>query len=350
MEIFWFFLVITSPVAVPFLIMIFLEPNGNLLNRCKSTLKLNSQTGLLEQKLFWLSISIPICYFLMFGTIIWKDYTPDLSTTGLNVFISISKFPLAMLSIAVPLAVTVASFHSTQQTAEQISIAMRKSNLESYYLHRTEFFSYFERYEKATYLDCFNANFKINPRLYDNCFKGRPEEGTPEVENDFFVKIEISFITFEKHIDATIRGEREPRSIIGHYLINACPNLFYLSVAMGLSEIYETLSEKVKLIPVSLESYEPNEARLHGTLGDSTREAIAAYRYARDYYDILCKYAGREPYQHTDTYNYLAWGKHPDLEEGNIEWFHREVAPSMHAHAQILGLKTNTTHFNQTIS
>lgn len=346
MDLFWFFLAIISPAAVPLLIMIFLEPGESFLSKCQSTLKLNSQAGLLEQKIFWLSISIPTCYFLMFGTIIWKDYVPDLSSTGLNVFIGISKFPLAMLSIAVPLAVTVASFHSTQQTAEQISIAMRKSNLESYYLHRTEFFSYFERYKKAIYLDCLVANFEVNPRLYDNCFKGRPEEGTPEVENDFFVRIEISFMTFEKHMDTAIRGKRDERQVIGSYLINACPSLRYLSVTLGLSEIYETLSEKVKLIPVSLES---NEARLHATLGDSTKEAIAAYRYARDYYDILCKYAGRELYQQVEEYNYLAWGKHPDLEGGNIEWFHREVAPRMHAHAQVLGLKTNTTHFNQTI-
>ena len=59
MDLFWFFLAIISPAAVPLLIMIFLEPGESFLSKCQSTLKLNSQAGLLEQKIFWLSISIP---------------------------------------------------------------------------------------------------------------------------------------------------------------------------------------------------------------------------------------------------------------------------------------------------
>lgn len=349
MDSFWLFLSIIGPIAVPSFLLALLGTGDSLADKFKSLLKLNSQNSLLRQRLFWLSISIPVCYFFAFGFIIWKDYSPDFSGTGLNTFVSISKFPLALLSAAVPLAVTIASFHSTQQTAELISIATRKSNLESYYLHRSEFFLYFERYEKTRYLDCFNAEYNISPRLYDNCFKGRPENGTPEIDKEFFINIETSLLTFEKHLDEAIKGKKDKENLVYNYLLTACPRLFYVSIALGLYEIYETLADKNPLIPIHLESYPPNEARLHGTLGTTTKQAVAAYRYVCDYYEILCKYAGRETHNHSDKYNYLAWGRSPALEKGNIEWFFLEVTGNLHAIARIHKYKIVNTQFNEVL-
>jgi hypothetical protein len=152
----------------------------------KHLLSITPDTGLLKQPLLWLSIMTPAAYFVAFGSVAWSDYSPKLSGTGLSTFLSISVFPLTLLSLAVPLSVIVASFHSTEQTAVQIKITTHKNNLESYYSHRSELFAYFDRLGPQIYMDLFTANFKIHPRIHKMFFNGSPDRGVPEINEEMF--------------------------------------------------------------------------------------------------------------------------------------------------------------------
>lgn len=58
---------------------------------------LNEQ-NLIKQKLFWLSIGIPVLSFFYFGIFAWWGKVPVLSAHGYTRFYEISKFPLMLLN------------------------------------------------------------------------------------------------------------------------------------------------------------------------------------------------------------------------------------------------------------
>ncbi|MEZ9964380.1 hypothetical protein AB4390_00895, partial [Vibrio splendidus] len=116
-----------------------------------SSFKLDAKNGLLNQGLLWLAILLPISYFFVFGFIAWEGYTIEISSKGLIKFFEISKIPLTFISLALPLTILVARFHSTEQTATQIAITSHKNNLDSFYAHRKEMFSYFSQLEETDY-------------------------------------------------------------------------------------------------------------------------------------------------------------------------------------------------------
>jgi len=97
-----------------------------------------------HQPLFKASIIIPIVSFLTFGLISWLGHNVQLDSEGLNNFLSISKLPLALLSLAAPFAVIVNNIHRTIQMKAQIQEAKKKNSTDIYYSHQkhiTELFS-----------------------------------------------------------------------------------------------------------------------------------------------------------------------------------------------------------------
>ncbi|MEC6746830.1 hypothetical protein [Pseudomonas qingdaonensis] len=114
-------------------------------------------SSLLRQGMFWSGIFIPLFSFLFFGCFAWIGYHPDLSADGLNNFISISKLPLGLLSLSIPLVAIVASVHRSIQTKEQISSAMaqinlaeKKNSLDEYYAREKNFVEKCAFIEKKT--------------------------------------------------------------------------------------------------------------------------------------------------------------------------------------------------------
>lgn len=97
-------------------------------------LKLNDES-LDKQPLFWFAVLSPIVLFLIFGVIIWKDYIPDLSGTGLDKFAQISKFPLAALALSPIFGVIVSNIHRTIQTKKQIQVTEIKNISDGFYSH-----------------------------------------------------------------------------------------------------------------------------------------------------------------------------------------------------------------------
>lgn len=83
---------------------------------------------------FWL-LTI-LVYFLAAGYICWAPYILSFTPEGFDKFIEISKFPLALLSLTIPIGVFISRLHSTQQTAAQIEATDMKNRLDAFHAQR----------------------------------------------------------------------------------------------------------------------------------------------------------------------------------------------------------------------
>lgn len=97
-----------------------------------------------HQPLFKAVLIIPLASFIAFGLIAWLGHSIQLDADGLNNFLSISKLPLALLSLAAPFGVLVNNIHRTIQMKAQIQESQKKNTSDIYYSHLkhiTELFS-----------------------------------------------------------------------------------------------------------------------------------------------------------------------------------------------------------------
>lgn len=91
---------------------------------------------LTKQPLFVAAILIPFASFTTFGIISWLGHNLQLDAEGLNNFLNISKLPLGLLSLSIPLGVIVSNIHRTIQTDTQIREAQKKNKIDAFYAHR----------------------------------------------------------------------------------------------------------------------------------------------------------------------------------------------------------------------
>lgn len=304
MDYFYLALHLVLPLAVPVFVML-LCASGSFQDRLGDLFSLRSNESLIRQKLFWLSLVVPFGLFFSFGFICWKGYRLELSQEGISLFLNISTFPLTLLSAAIPLGVVVASFHSTQQTAEQIKQAGVKNNLEAYYLHRTEFFKHFERHGAVSYLGVVEGKFIPHALLYNNCSPGDPEFGVPKRNEYYFMQIDAAFssaATF-MHIVFT-----KPYSewVFSAYLMNACVSMHAVGRLLGLSELYRDMVGNSLVVEVPVQSGKESENYM--TVGRTATDFIAIFRYARDFYVNLSAFYGYECPDLPDDVKYLGSG------------------------------------------
>ncbi|EOV9646855.1 hypothetical protein ACN5LT_001074 [Cronobacter malonaticus] len=135
---------------------------------------------LFKQKIFTAALIMPLLSFLTFGTIAWIGHKPQLDAEGLNNFIEISKLPLAMLSLAVPLGVVVNNIHRTIQTSAQIHEAQRKNKSDFFYSHqkntldhisnikqkKLNFKEHFEKNDISEYISKIDNPLKLYRRIF----------------------------------------------------------------------------------------------------------------------------------------------------------------------------------------
>ncbi|AVE37667.1 hypothetical protein C4J64_04995 [Klebsiella aerogenes] len=91
---------------------------------------------LTRQPLFKSALLIPIVSFLLLGSIVWKGHSIQIDADGFNNFLTISKLPLAVLSLSIPFGVIVNNIHRTIQTDKQIKEAQKKNTMDGFYSHR----------------------------------------------------------------------------------------------------------------------------------------------------------------------------------------------------------------------
>ena len=322
------------PIILPVLAVSTVFGSGSwILERLKSTLTLNEERGLAEQGLLWVSIISPVLYFIALGIIAWNGYSISLTSDGLRVFFSISTLPLGALSHSLPLSVLVSRLHATKQTAKQIKITNQKNNIDLFHSHRKELFSYFGQIGEVEYLDCLTGKFKVHPRVHKNFFIGKPEDGVPQVNTGAFKDIERELSSARWTLDVIIR-DAKPQLTYSFYIADFCSTIYRLSEKLGLPEIYVDLAERSILVPTKFEDKEEIELL---TVGTTTDDAVAAYRYAKGYYHNLCDFAGIKPvHAKEENLKYIeTGGKFRKIKEDKvIERLHRnEIQQAIQAAA-----------------
>ena len=290
-----------APPLITFLIMILCSrKKGSIKSRMINTLSLNEEKGLFKQGALWLSLFIPFGWFLSFGITAWYEYSLSLNAEGFKKFLEISTLPLALLAIGLPASVLVARFHATHQTARQISLSKEKNNIDAFYSHRKEFYSFFDRFPDLNYLGVFEASFKVHPSLYTTLYSGTPEQGAPKLNIDKLQEMlkEITKIRDNLNnlfVESVVEVQRE------EYLF-ACHTILNLSIEIADTSIRKQLITK---------GFEGKYSNTSGsgftrTLGRTSTEVIAAYRYMREYMMNICLCVGHkhtflhQGYEHID--------------------------------------------------
>lgn len=258
--------------------------------RWVSAFTMHPDQGLVRQGLLWFSILVPFFYGIGAGIIIWSDYEISLSSEGLATFVKISAIPLALFSLSLPLTILVSRLHATAQTANQITITRYKNNIDSFYSHRKELFSYFGQIGEVVFLNRITAKFKLHPRMHKVFFIGRPAEGTPLANEAAFKDIEGKIESALWKIHAVLT-DANPELTYDFYIANLCSDIYRLSLNLGLTEIYVELAEKSILVPVTLEE----GPKMLMTVGTTSDELIAAFRYIHSFFNNLCDFAGFQP-------------------------------------------------------
>lgn len=290
--------------------------------RWKSLLSLHPAQGLVHQAPMWLSIVIPICYFLILGGFSWGGYSVSLNAEGFKRFIEISVLPLALLSVSLPLASLVSRLHATQQTAKQIEVVSTKNNFDAFYLHRKEFFSYFDQIGSLNYLGCLDAEYNVHPAVHRSFFLGTPANGAPSPKLTAFelLRGKLKFVAIM--LDNVIKSD-DDRLAFSYYL-NACNDVLWIAERLGVREV------SVKMVEVGVTfsvKFDGDEESVVATVGVTTADILASFRYLSNYFNNICSFAVVGTYKVEERHLYLVQGgrklfESPDLV---IERLHRTI-------------------------
>jgi hypothetical protein len=269
----------------------------------------NTSKGLAEQGYLWLSIIAPIFYFIALGLYAWQGYSISVTSEGFSEFLSISKLPIGLLSLSIPLSILVARIHATHQTslqiaatqtqiaATQVQIAATqvKNNMDGYYAHRKAIFEYFGALKPIKYPGDIEGDFHAHPRLHLRFFKDRgPINGTPAINTPQFESTIQTLAEIQLHIHTALLRET-PHTTAALNYADACDKIYSLAGKLTLPNIYDTLKnsslEHTIYDTVNLAS--PNNITFT-RIGNSTNELIGAYRYIRSFMRVLCEFAGHD--------------------------------------------------------
>ncbi len=252
----------------------------------KYFISIHPDKGLWQQGPFWLSITYPLIAFLTFGIPVWGQFEPSITADGYANFLKISTLPLGLLALAIPFTAITSRFHSAQQTVTQITIAQTKNNLDAFYSHRKEFFDYFDRTDEVFVLGIMKANYSVNPRLHYRLFTGAPEHGAPAPNTDLLREIEAKINLARTRLDEVVRDVTPELTF--RYYIEAADAIYWIAKTLGLREIkYELGQRSIWLQPIN-----PEDTNQYMSLGQSTSEAIAAFRYAKSYLLVILHFIG----------------------------------------------------------
>ncbi|MGA3683489.1 hypothetical protein [Pseudomonas graminis] len=282
--------IIVPPAIVLFAVCMALSPADST-NRIFSVFKLDTEHGLLKQGLLWMAIGGPVGLGLAFGAWIWADYNVELSSLGYRKFLEISILPLGIMSISLPLAGLVSSFHSTQQAAKQISLNKVKNNIDAFYSHRKAMIEYFSAMDDMVYFGEYSFSYKIHPVIHKRFFRGSPETGWPSL-------IEGSFEAIEQHIRSATAKLIPVLSGTNNLALD-----FYL---LASNEIYIAAKglniKQITLDMVSTGVYVkyPDSESGYLTMGVTTKETLVSIRFIYEFYNNLCDFAGRERMELSD--------------------------------------------------
>lgn len=252
-------------------------------DRLSELLSFIPEKGLLHQPPLWLALITPIAYFFVFGLFIWQPYHPKLSAEGINTFLDISKLPIALLSLSIPLSILASRFHATHQTAIQIQVTRQKNNVDGFYAHRKAMAEYFSYIESQKYEGSIEGDFDYHPRLHLKFFEHQdPTKGIPLPKAQTFDECTVELTKARAEIGEMLRKNFGLKTTLNY--INACSSVSKLADIMVLPQIYRKTKR-----------WEPKSSSdtVHITIGTNLEDLIGAYRYARSYFRVICEFSGQ---------------------------------------------------------
>ena len=109
--------------------------------------KMDATEHLMSTRLFWASVSVPVfaSLLLIAKATDWESAKLSFSSDSFNAFIDSFKLPIAIASLAIPLAALVASQHRSIQAAKQIAITSNQNAFNNYIEHRKLFEDFYDR-------------------------------------------------------------------------------------------------------------------------------------------------------------------------------------------------------------
>lgn len=275
-------------ISLPLLLAVVLVSLRSGFKNWRTILVLNPDKGLIKQGLFWLCIIAPFLYFLVFGSFAWSGHNLILSADGFTQFIKISAMPLGLLSLAVPLAVAVARFHSTEQTAKQIKDTQlqiksleHKNNLDLYYTHRSELFKYFKQIPKHNFSDSINEAFLLHPMMHQAFFKGDMSSGTPEVNLIMFDVMNSKICELTELLHDFLTDQNQGNK--SREYVDICQKVSIIADMTGQIAV-KNLESKVSI--KTSKGMVPFFA-----IGESTTDLLAAFRFLDLFIRNLCDFA-----------------------------------------------------------
>lgn len=251
-------------------------------------LSLHPEKGLADQGLLWASILLPAAYFFMLGGFAWKGCVPALTADGFNLFIEISKLPMAALALCIPLAVLVSRLHATKQTAAQITSTKHKNNFDMFLSHRKSMIEYFSALGKSKFSrGKLEYEYSLNPLLHNRIFKAdNPLAGIPDINTKYIEELLEQLDTTGSKVRKIAKtGIHAPVSdeYTTDYL-TACKSVHELASTLSLSNITSLQKEEVIV---------DNKIAVSGfyTIGTTFYELNASYLFLREYIFYLCIFA-----------------------------------------------------------
>jgi hypothetical protein len=89
------------------------------------------------------------------------------------------------------------------------------------------------------------------------------------------------------------------------YMLNACLTIHHLSRDLGLPEIYNELADRSILLELEVKGRGKEKYR---SVGTTTDDLVAAYRYSNDYFINLCDFSGHPEQEIEEEYKYIETG------------------------------------------
>lgn len=268
---------------------------------------LNPQKNLWHQPLFWLVIISPIIFSFSFGAPIWSNYEIDISSTGYDKFIEISKLPLAILALCIPLGALIAKVFSSSQAAAQIVENERKNNFELYYKHSEKFSEYLTHNLKLTPI--INRVIGNNDEilslihlLYADIFPlSTPTKGCSlNYDNEKLLKIRNEFEKAIQFLDVLTKSNH--KSVTAYNYSNLSSSLIRIMSSLALSKIYLNWEDegyfKVKISHGNGNVLEHNISYTPFTLSDWNKQL----QFCLTTFALVCKFCHTEHSLYTFKY------------------------------------------------
>jgi len=195
--------------------------------------------GLGSQPLFWVAITYPIGLFFSTGSWAWVGLELEITSKGFNQFIEISKLPLGLLALSIPLAVLTARLHGTKQTALQIEKANEQiANTEKQIIET----------QQKNKTDLYIAHYNHFQQFIESCISTYESLFDSKLKKDLDIRIDIRLLYSRWYPNSSI-----------HYGVGA----FNSKASEELLDTLSELNELASSILFNCKKTDPEQLKLN---------------------------------------------------------------------------------------